>query len=349
MLCRTPVLLTVLLGLGIGSGAGAVEPEASASVYGRPPEAPATTAPLPLPDVPAPPPPDETAAAPVPDDPDAAARAERIVTACIAGLAREPSISARMRQRVRVGDHSMVGAGLYLQAGLGEQQRFRFESSLAADTRSQAPATGEFFTVETLEVCDGASFWTYRRWGENPPEVHRVEVPRVRQRVETVTHVTDPDAPAITQHIGGVPRILAWLREWFYFERAISAEIDGMPVWLVEGRWIPKQLVRMFPDVADQIDEENNVPPAALPDGVPWMVRLSIGKRELFPFRIEYLAVPGERPVTDPQVETVGVFELYDVQLGEPVDQTAFIYSPASNAVIDTTDGHIGVVFGPRQ
>lgn len=242
----------------------------------------------------------------------------------------------------------MVGAGRYLQAGLGEQQRFRFESTLAADTRSQTPANGSFFTVETLEVCDGSSFWTYRQWGENPTEVHRVDIARVRQRVETITHIGGPDAPAITQHIGGVPRILAWLREWFFFEQAESAEIDGMPVWIVEGRWHPSQASRLFPTIEDLLDDEGKVRPEALPDGVPWSVRLSIGKGELFPFRIEYFAVPGERPVADTQVQTVGVFELYDVRLGEPVDQTEFIYSPASEAVIDTTDGHINSVFGMR-
>lgn len=342
MLRRTALLLTVLVGCGACLGALATDPAAPASVYGRPAE------PADVPQTPPETPAVTAAAAAIAADPDAAARAERIVAACIAGLAREPSVSAQMRQRVRVGDHSMVGAGLYLQSGLGEDQRYRFESSLAVDSRSQAPAPATFFTVEVLEVCDGASFWTYKRWGDNPSEVHRVDVPRVRQRVENITHVSGADAPAITQHIGGVPRILAWLREWFLFERAESAEIDGMPIWLVEGHWNPTQLTRMFPDLADQFDDDKRAPPEALPDGVPWSVRLSIGKRELFPFRIEYFAVPGERPVADPRVETVGVFELYDVRLGEPVDQTAFIYSPASDAVIDTTNSHLGSIFGPR-
>jgi hypothetical protein len=282
------------------------------------------------------------------DGPDAAAQAERIVAACILGLAKETSISARMRQRVRIGDHSMVGAGLYLQTGLGEEQRFRFESSLAVDSRNQASTSGTFFTVETLEICDGGSFWTYHRWGEKPAEVQRVDIARVRQRVEKITRDPGPDAPAITQHIGGVPRVLAWLREWFLFEKAVPAEIDGMPIWLVEGYWNPIQVARMFPDIADEIDAENRLPPEALPDGVPWSVRISIGKRDLFPFRIEYFAVCGERPVDNPQVETIGVFELFDVRLGEPVDQSVFIYSPASSAIVDTTDLHLGGVFGPR-
>jgi hypothetical protein len=346
MLRHFALPLTVLLGLAAAVPCVATEPSASSSVYGRPAN-PAAIDPSPPAPVSAPRTPEATAAA-IANDPDAGARADRIVTACLTSLVRERSISARMRQRVRVGDHSVVGSGRYLQAGLGEEQRFRFESNLAADTRSQPPAIGSFFTVETLEVCDGVNLWSYRRWGEHPPEVHRVDVARVRQRVEKITHVNGSDAPAITQHIGGVQRIITWLREWFFFDRAESAEIDGVPVWLVEGHWHPQQAARIFPELAERIDAEGTVPPDGLPDGVPWSVRLTIGKSALFPFRIEYFAVPGERPVADPRVVTVGVFELYDVQLGGPVDQTEFIYSPASETVIDTTDGHLGNVFGPR-
>jgi hypothetical protein len=350
MFRQNVLIFVVIAGVASSQAVCAAEPSGSSSVYGRTAEPVAIDSPAPsvLPDRLAAEVLDQEVPGSAVGDADAAARAERIVTACLAGLAREASISARMRQRVRVGDHSMVGAGRYLQVGLGEQQRFRFETSLAADSRSQIPATGSFFTVETLEICDGASFWTYRRWGDHPPEVHRVDVARVRQRVDTISHVSGPDAPAITQHIGGVPRIIAWLREWFFFVNAESAEIDGMPVWLVDGRWNADQASRMFPTIEGLVDSAGSVQPAALPDGVPWSVRLSIGKRELFPFRIEYFAVPGERPVNEPQLQTVGVFELYDVQLGEPVDQTEFIYSPASNTVIDTTEGHLGIVFGPR-
>lgn len=313
----------------------------SASVYARPAEQAGGGA-----VGPAVPPP--TAGDDAVDPADAAGRAERIVSACLAGLARQPSIAARMRQRVRVGDHSLVGSGIYLQAGLGEQQRFRFETTLTTDARSTVAAAEGFFTVEKLEICDGAVFWTYHHRGDLPAEVHRVDMARVRQRLEEITGIRDPDAVAITLHVGGVPRMLAWLREWFVFDRAESAEIDGMPVWLVEGRWNPAQLARMVPDKAEAIMSPAGISPERLPDGVPWSVRLSIGKRELFPFRVEYFAVPGQRPVADSRLQSVGVFELYDVQLGEPVDQTSFIYAPASETVIDTTVNHLGSMFGPR-
>ena len=76
---------------------------------------------------------------------------------------------------------------------------------------------------------------------------------------------------------------------------------------------------------------------------------LAIGRRELFPFRIEWLAIPGPRPVTATTPEVVAVFELYDVQLGEPVDATAFVYKPAIDGLIDVTDQHLKDLAPLRQ
>jgi hypothetical protein len=87
---------------------------------------------------------------------------------------------------------------------------------------------------------------------------------------------------------------------------------------------------------------------ADLPDGMPWSVRLSIGRRDLFPFRIEWLAIPGRRPVTDREPEPIAVLELYEVRLGEPVDSAAFVYKPAIEGLIDLTDTHVKHV-GPLR
>ena len=51
---------------------------------------------------------------------DQADQAERIVAAALTALGRAESISARVRQRVRVDDRVLVGAGRYVQSGLGE-------------------------------------------------------------------------------------------------------------------------------------------------------------------------------------------------------------------------------------
>ena len=255
-------------------------------------------------------------------------RAERVVAAMLAGLERAESISARVRQLARVGDTVLKGGGRYLQSGLGEDQRFRFESRLSADTED----------FELLEVCDGLFFWSYRKLGQQPPSVERVDIQRVREHLEKLKA---PAQGACSMHLGGVQRTVALLRDWFRFDSITSVSIDDMPVWNVEGHWDRQMLAVILPDRAEAIQSAAGISAAELPDGMPWSVRLSIGKRELFPFRIEWLAIPGARPVAGATPEVVAVLELYDVRIGEPIDATAFVYKPATEGLIDTTEAHL--------
>jgi hypothetical protein len=261
-------------------------------------------------------------AAPVADQ---AAQAERIVAAALAAMGRAESISARVRQRVRVDDRVVVGAGRYVQSGLGEDQRYRYESSMKSDTE----------TFDLLEVSDGLFAWSYRRLGPQPPQLERLDVRRIRERL---FQLKPADDAAISPYLGGVQRTLALIRDWFRFTTVEPATIDELPIWKVEGRWCGECLAALLPSHKEAAMKPGGITAAELPDGMPWSVRLSIGKRDLFPFRIEWLAIPGRRPVANGEPEPVAVLELYDVRLGEPVDAAAFVYKPAMEGLIDLTE-----------
>jgi len=261
-------------------------------------------------------------------DPEEAGAGERIVAAALAGLGRADTISARVRQLARVGDTVLKGSGRYVQAGTGDELRFRLETRLSSESE----------TFELLEVCDGLFVWNYRKLGMQPPAVQRIDALRVREQVEKQAAGKRPCDGA---YLGGVQRMLALVREWFRFGAATAGELDGMPVWLVEGSWDKPRLAALLPGRAEAVDAPGGIAAADLPDGVPWSVRLSVGKRELFPFRVEWLAIPGPRPVAETAPEVVAVFELYDVRIGEPVDAGAFVYRPAVEGLIDVTDQHL--------
>jgi len=259
---------------------------------------------------------------------DEAGQGERVVAAAIAGLGKAESISARVRQLARVGDTVLKGGGRYVQSGTGREQRFRLESRLSSDTE----------TFDTLEVCDGLFFWNYRHLGMQPATIHRIDVQRVHEHLESLKIAPRPaDGP----YVGGIQRMLALVRESFRFTTATAQDLDGMPVWTVEGAWGKPQLAALLPDKAEAINGPAGISAADLPEGVPWSVRLSLGRRELFPFRVEWLAIPGPRPAATTTPEVVAVFELYDVRIGEPVDATAFVYRPALTGLIDVTDQHL--------
>jgi hypothetical protein len=259
---------------------------------------------------------------------DQAAQAERIVAAALAAMGRAESISARVRQRVRVDDRVLVGAGRYVQSGLGEDQRYRYESSMKSETEN----------FDLLEVSDGLFAWSYRRIGPQPPQLERLDVRRIRERL----HQLKPgDDAAASPYLGGVQRTLSLLRDWFRFKTVEPTTIDDLPVWRIEGRWCGECLAALLPSHKEAALKAGGITAAELPDGMPWSVRLSIGKRDLFPFRIEWLAIPGRRPVASREPEPVAVLELYDVRLGEPVDAAAFVYKPAIEGLIDLTDTRV--------
>jgi len=257
-----------------------------------------------------------------------AARAERILASSLTMLAQADSFSARLRQKARVGDRVLVGTGRYVQSGRGEDQRYRFESTLTCDT----------VTFELVEVCDGLFAWTFRHYGTDAPQLERFDVRRVREKLG---QLRAPEPVTASPYLGGLQRSFGTLRQWFRFVAAEPAEIDGLPVWIVEGRWNPDWLNVILPDLAVAARRPGGITPAELPDGVPWAVRFSIGRGDLVPYRVEWLAVPGPRPVAGGEPEPIAVLDLQEVRVGGPVDAGAFVYRPAAEGLIDMTDAHV--------
>jgi len=258
-----------------------------------------------------------------------AGQPERIVAAMLAELGRVESISARVRQRTRVGGRVLVGTGRYLQQGRGVDQRFRFETVIEADTER----------IELLELSDGFSFWNYQKRGDEPPRLERVDIARVRSRLEQLGIAADGVA---TPYLGGLQRSLARIREWFRFIAAEAGTLEGLPVWRVEGRWNPPMLAAILPEQAEAAKSPEGILPGQLPEGMPWSVELVVGTSQLFPFRVEWRAAAGERPVAAAsKPQAFSVLEFYEVRINEPVDSAAFVYRPSPEGLVDKTESFV--------
>lgn len=257
-----------------------------------------------------------------------ALQAERIVAGSLLALDRADPFVAKIRQKVRIGDRVLTGPGRYVQAGAGEAQRYRFESRLECDTES----------FELLEVCDGLFAWRYRRNAADPPALTRVDVRRVREKL---TDLKASEADSAVRYLGGLQRTLWTIREWFRFTAAEAADLDGLSAWRVEGRWETERLVVLLPALAEAARRPGGVEPHELPDGVPWRVRLWIARGDLLPRRIEWLAIPGPRPVAAAEPEPIAVLDIHDVELGGRVDATTFFYKPAIAGLMDVTEQQV--------
>lgn len=259
------------------------------------------------------------------DPVEAAAQAERIVASSLSALERCDTLSVRVRQKVRVGDRVLVGGGRYVQSGHGEDQRFRYESTLQCDTE----------TFEVVEVCDGLFCWAHRRLGGAAPQLERLDVRRVRERLVALN--ASASAPSAA-YLGGLQRSLWLTRQWFKFVAASPVEVDGTPTWRVEGRWNPDYLAGILPQFAEAGRRPGGITPTELPDGVPWGVRVSVARGDLMLRQVEWLGVPGTRPVTDAAPEPIAVLDLVDASIGGPVDASMFVYRPATEGLIDVSE-----------
>ena len=223
----------------------------------------------------------------------------------------------------------LVGAGRYVQAGQGDERRFRFESTLKCDTES----------FEQLEVCDGLFCWKYRRNGPEPASLQRVDVRRVIDQLEQLKAAEGTDQ---SPYLGGLQRILWLLRESFRFTSATAVEYEGASVWVVDGEWDPGRLTAVMPDLKEAASRPEGVPAELLPDGVPWRIRLAIGRNDLVLRRVEWLGIPGPRPVAAGAVaEAIAVLDIDEPQIGGPVDAAAFFYQPATTGLMDVTEQHV--------
>lgn len=279
---------------------------------------------------------ERVAAADATPAPDAAAQAERIVASAVAVIGRAEALTVKTRQKVRVGDRVLVGTGRYLQSGRGEEQRFRFESTLTCDTE----------TFEITEVCDGLFCWLHQRNSDVPPTLQRIDVRRVRGRL---AELKAPDPDETSPYLGGLQRCLWSLRQWFRFETAVPGDLDGTPVWIADGRWHPDWLSMVMPNLATAARRPGGIAPAELPDGMPWGVRMSIGRSDLVLRRIEWLAIPGPRPVAATEPEPIAVLDLVEVRFAGPFDGGAFFYQPASQGLVDITENYVKVLGLMRQ
>lgn len=315
---RRATAAVVAAALAVGAGpAGRADPP-PASIYSRRPAAALATTAAVVPQ-------GNGAAADAADSP----QAERIVAGALGVLSRSDSFSARIRQKARIGDRVLVGAGRYVQAGQGAERRFRFESMLTCDTES----------FELLEVCDGLFCWTYRRNGPESASLQRVDVRRVLDQLEQLKAAESVDP---TPYLGGLPRTLWLLRESFRFTAATAAEFGGARVWVVDGVWDAARLAELLPDLADQARQPDGVPAAMLPDGTPWRVRLAIDRSDLLVRRVEWLGIPGPRPVAaDAVAEPIAVLDIDEPQVGGAVDTSAFFYQPATTGLMDVTEQHV--------
>ncbi len=255
----------------------------------------------------------------------------------LATLDARQSVAARVRERIDLLGHQFVGSGIYLQQtpasvqGRGSDRLLRYELKIQVADQ----------VTNQLQVADGQSLWT-RQEVLGRTTLSHIDLTRLRRALKK------QEATAISPNLawmalGGLPKLIFGLGQWFEFGKIEEGKLERFPVWIMRGEWKRNKLADMLPDQRGQILAGEAADLSKLPAQLPERVVLMIGRDDLFPYRLEYwrhVAPPAKvigvkKP---PAVDTLIVaMELYEVQLDVPLDPRQFAYNPGDQPAVDQT------------
>lgn len=237
------------------------------------------------------------------------------------------SISARVRQRVDLYGQALVGAGNYHQGPPGSYL-------LRLEMRMQAGSTGALFQ----QVCDGKTMYQLRQVFDEP-KVERYDIDRVLLAWESSQPGEALRPVAASLPLGGLPKMLSALAEWFEFTTVSRQQLSTMPVWAVRGVWKRERLLPLLE--RHKLSWREGRPPRVdrLPHPLPDEVVLWLGADDLFPYRIDYrrrYQDPTETPA--PHGANMMILEFFEVRVNGPLEAHWFRFDPGSLKVADRTD-----------
>lgn len=256
---------------------------------------------------------------------------DALVDAATKSLANQVSIALKFRLETNLFGEQFIGAGTYLQT-TSASRLWRLEL-LLRDGDEQS-----FYQ----QVCDGATLWFHQRVGELQ-ELRIIELNRAKQSI--LAGSEDTGSPPIDWGAGGLPQMLASLRESFVFEKPRAGKVGEERAWRLRGRWRPEYLAALLPDQKGAILRGEKAKFDKLPEHIPDEVILDLRAADLFPLRVEYRRKPVlrfyEKLYRDDKPVSLTVLELFDIRLGMPIDPKKFEWRSGNIDVIDHTPEHV--------
>ncbi len=231
--------------------------------------------------------------------------AQQLVYEAARQLALQPSLEAKIRQRIEMFGHQLAGSGMYWQAPAENGGPARLRLDLKLQVGSQV--------ASVQQICDGRYFWS-RRDMQGDVQLSRIELERVATELQK--KALDPlQLARYWMQLGGMPRLLESLAHHVDFEQPQAQTIGGnVPVWVLVGRWKPATLARLLGQDPQQPLAADAA--AQLPDHLPDQILLVLGRDRvfpLFPYRIEYRRRVPQADMA-PAVRPLVTMELFEVR-----------------------------------
>ena len=251
-----------------------------------------------------------------------------LVAQAASQMTLHPSLEAKMRQRVGIGEQYLVGSGAYLQLRHGEDVRFRLELRLQVGDR----------LTSLQHITDNRYLYIRRDIGETKT-VSRIDLKRV-QAAQAKLSAGTAASRYDSMGVGGLAQLLHGLADNFEFGDPESETISGVNVWRINGRWKPEMLAKLVPEQSDAIREGLEVTLSQLPPQIPHQVSLVVGRDTplpLFPYRVEFSREAGESNTQ----RSILIMELFEVRLRPDLDPRLFEVPDGEQNLVDETDAYL--------
>jgi len=259
-------------------------------------------------------------------------------------LAQHRSIVAKIRHRVDLFGHELIGSGTYRQLDVDQYRLLRLELKIPLDDQ----------ITSILQVCDSRFLWLQQTMPDKLRGVRtiisRVDLDEIRRATvdDSNSLVIRPDNLLIGQ--GGLPQLLIELERHFAFHDVRAGTLHQVPVWITWGEWKPAALQLLFRE--KNVDQAQGAKQdellAKLPRHVPHSAMVILGQQDLFPYQFEYRrskdASRSRKAMS--VIETADsramvTMELFEVQFGAVIDPIQFVFKLGDRPFDDRTRDYL--------
>jgi outer membrane lipoprotein-sorting protein len=252
--------------------------------------------------------------------------AERFIDLAIKKIAQIKSVSADVRQEVKMLNQDFKIQGRYLRA---PGTKFRMDLKVVDLPDTQA---------KMLQVCDGEILWEFQQYFDTKL-CSKKNVKQILEKLNSPElNAEMREAATLQLGLAGPEALLMGLRKSIKFNHMEEGSLDGKPVVILEGNW--RDRTGLLGPNKQQVPMLGMLPPY-----IPSLARLYLGKEDSWPYRVNLTGKPltvvvnapaekgpdgkpRAKPVADSVAPTSIVLIYANVSFDSPANPDEFKFDP---------------------
>lgn len=253
----------------------------------------------------------------------AADSGERLVRQVQQQMMLAPAFQARLNQYIDLFGQRFVAQGTYVQQASPRGLRIRWDWQSTIGDR----------IAHVQQISDGRFLWVASDLVD-APVLERVDLDRLRGPRGTSAYAATHAPLSAERDVAalGVPRLLENILHFYRLAPLRSAQLEGRPVWVVEGQWKAAE----DGTAAEGRRRDRDGKASHLPN----YLRIIIHQEDRILRRIEYLHVQTDRrsrsaDPSQPTYRTLAVIDFVESSFPQHLEEGLFDFPTGGDEVVD--------------